>query len=238
MKYIIKFKKEGKIRFISHLDLQKVFLRLFRICGIKPRYSNGFNPHPQLSFALPLSLGFASDAEYMELETEDEKGFDIDEISNKLKDYLPDGLSIVYIREKPQNINKKLASYIDSVQYFIMGPWFEKWPTIKDANKEISGYLKQKSITYEKTSRKSGKTREIDIRPMVYDFKVDSVYYNNITLLCTLHSGPDSVLNPNILLSNFYTYLGESIEVTDLVITRTNVFCQIDGKIVNVDSIF
>lgn len=235
MKYIIKFKKEGKIRFISHLDLQKVFLRLFRIIGVKPKYSNGFNPHPQLSFALPLSLGFASKAEYLELETEDEKGFDVDEILAKLDEYLPDGLTIVYIRKKPINLNKKLASYIDSTQYKIVC----KWPNINDEPcKIIKGYLSQDKIEYEKTSRKSGKTKIIDLKKLIYGLKIDEVNDNNVTLSCTLESGNNSVLSPNILMSNLYEYMGENLDITELSITRICVFCCVNEKILNVDSIF
>ena len=56
-RYVIKFSKEGNIRYISHLDLLRLFKRSFKRVGIKLQYSQGFNPHPKMSFAQPLSLG-------------------------------------------------------------------------------------------------------------------------------------------------------------------------------------
>ncbi len=231
MKYIIKFKKEGRIRFISHLDLQKVFLRIFRIIGIKPRYSNGFNPHPKLSFALPLSLGFASEAEYLELETESETGFDIDDVICKLEKYLPDGLSIVYIGKKPDFLNKKLASYIDCTQYSAV------CPKIDEPEKALKKYLGQKHISYEKTSRKNGKTKEIDLKPSIHKMEIKSIDDNNIRLTMLLHAGNDSVLNPTVLIENLYKYLEIPLDINQLSITRMRVYLAVNGTLSDADHI-
>lgn len=68
MKYLVKFAKFGRMAYISHLDLQRLLLRALRMSGLKPAYSKGFSPHPKLSIALPLSLGFTSTCEYFEFE--------------------------------------------------------------------------------------------------------------------------------------------------------------------------
>jgi uncharacterized protein (DUF2344 family) len=73
MKIVIKFMKIGRMAYISHLDLQRTILRGLRAAGLTPVYSQGFNPHPKLSLALPLSLGFESVSEYAEAEIEDSK---------------------------------------------------------------------------------------------------------------------------------------------------------------------
>ena len=59
-RYLLKFTKEGNIRYISHLDLLRVFQRAMKRAGISLRYSQGFNPHAKISFAHPLSLGYSS----------------------------------------------------------------------------------------------------------------------------------------------------------------------------------
>ncbi|MDR3225186.1 MAG: TIGR03936 family radical SAM-associated protein [Clostridiales Family XIII bacterium] len=71
MKLVIKFMKLGRMAYISHLDLQRAMLRGLRSVGLTPLYSQGFNPHPKLSLALPLSLGFESLCEYLEVEIEE-----------------------------------------------------------------------------------------------------------------------------------------------------------------------
>ena len=70
-KYAIVFSKTGYIRYTSHLDLLRLFKRAFRRAGIPVAYSHGFNPHPKMSFAQPLSLGYAAEEELLEFETED-----------------------------------------------------------------------------------------------------------------------------------------------------------------------
>ena len=68
-RYVVKFYKEGVLRYISHLDLLRLFKRSFKRVDIKLQYSQGFNPHPKMSFAQPLSLGYDSRGEYLEIET-------------------------------------------------------------------------------------------------------------------------------------------------------------------------
>ena len=71
MKYVIRFQKTGVICYTSHLDIMKVFKRSFKRAGIRLAYSQGFNPHPKMGFAQPLSLGYESLDEYIEFETVD-----------------------------------------------------------------------------------------------------------------------------------------------------------------------
>ena len=72
MKYVIKFEKTGVICYTSHLDILKVFKRSFKRADIRLDYSKGFNPHPKMGFAQPLSLGYSGYCEYLEFETIDE----------------------------------------------------------------------------------------------------------------------------------------------------------------------
>ena len=72
IRYIMQFSKTGTSCYISHLDLVRVFHRAFKRAGIKLEYSKGFNPHPKMGFAQPLSLGYTGMREYIEFETEEE----------------------------------------------------------------------------------------------------------------------------------------------------------------------
>ena len=70
MKLRIRFTKHGAVRYIGHLDMQRYFQRANRRAGLKVVYSEGFSPHQRMSFAMPLSVGYESDAEYFDLEVE------------------------------------------------------------------------------------------------------------------------------------------------------------------------
>ena len=56
----LRFEKTGRAVWISHLDLMHTIQRAFSRAGYELKYSEGFNPHPQISIALPLSVGMAS----------------------------------------------------------------------------------------------------------------------------------------------------------------------------------
>ena len=65
-RYLLGFYKKGNMRFISHLDLQRLFKRCIKRAGIEVAYSNGFNPHEKINIVHPLSLGFETDRDYFE----------------------------------------------------------------------------------------------------------------------------------------------------------------------------
>lgn len=66
----IKFCRGEEIKFISHLDLMRLWHRVFLRAEIPLAYSEGFNPHPRISLAAPLALGVTSEAELMDIFTE------------------------------------------------------------------------------------------------------------------------------------------------------------------------
>ncbi|MCL2080339.1 MAG: TIGR03936 family radical SAM-associated protein [Oscillospiraceae bacterium] len=89
----VRYFKTGKAKYISHLDLQATMQRAFLRSGFTLKYSEGFNPHPHISVALPLPVGVESDCELMDIIIEKSNlndkasGFGID-------NFLPEGLTI------------------------------------------------------------------------------------------------------------------------------------------------
>ncbi|MGH8886191.1 MAG: TIGR03936 family radical SAM-associated protein [Egibacteraceae bacterium] len=63
----VRYKKSGKLRFISAIDLGRVWERALRKADLPIAFSEGFTPHPKISFADALPLGYASTGEYAEL---------------------------------------------------------------------------------------------------------------------------------------------------------------------------
>ena len=64
--YSLCFSKEGDMKFISHLDLLRTFIRALRRAGIPVAYSQGFNHVPRLTFAAPLAVGMEGRNEYLD----------------------------------------------------------------------------------------------------------------------------------------------------------------------------
>src|SRR6478672_6634244 len=68
MKVRIRFSKLGKIRFTSHRDVARIWERALRRAAVPVAYTEGFSPHPKLSFGLALSTGHESLGEYLDVD--------------------------------------------------------------------------------------------------------------------------------------------------------------------------
>lgn len=88
----LRFTKRGKIRWISHRDLARAFERAFRIAGLPLAFSEGFSPHPKVSFGLALGVGHESDAEYLDVELVEE--VPLEPMAAALAEALPEGIEV------------------------------------------------------------------------------------------------------------------------------------------------
>ena len=87
------FCKTGKEKYLSHLDLMRVFRRLFNRAELPLKHSEGYNPHPLLSIALPLPLGQESLCEALDVTFQGELGSFLT-LPDRLNPFLPDGILI------------------------------------------------------------------------------------------------------------------------------------------------
>ena len=63
----IRFSRGQELKFISHLDIMRLWQRVLTRAGISLAYSEGFNPHPRISLAVPLAVGVTSEVELMDI---------------------------------------------------------------------------------------------------------------------------------------------------------------------------
>lgn len=105
----LRFRKTGRAAYISHLDLMHTMQRIFSRAGYELKYSEGFNPHPQISIALPLSVGMESVCEIMDFRLNGEA--DLRELPVKLTAAAPEGIEIIecYAQERKVAQLKYLA---------------------------------------------------------------------------------------------------------------------------------
>ena len=92
----VKFSKTGMAKYISHLDLLRCFTRAIMRSGLPVEYSQGFNPHQKMTFALPLPVGVTSECEYVDISFEDGKATD-DEIKERLDTNLPPDINVISV---------------------------------------------------------------------------------------------------------------------------------------------
>jgi radical SAM-linked protein len=210
--------KMGNAACMSHLDLMRALLRGLRAAGIRPAYSSGFNPHARISLALPLSLGFESVCEYLEVTTEDDRPVSICELNRAL----PEGVIVVsadIAAESGSLARKSVASQVTGAGYDIAGPH------LPGPAAELTGaYLAQDHIFTEKQNRKKGITETIDIKPMIINFEPARSAGDKTRYTCTLSATAGAVLNPLTLIKSFYTYSkAKEPKDHDFKITRTDI---------------
>ncbi len=87
----IVFEKTGKAIYISHLDLMRTMQRIFVRTGISIKHTEGFNPHPYMVFALPLSVGTESLYELVDINLVDDNE-DMDSMPSRLNLTAPEGI--------------------------------------------------------------------------------------------------------------------------------------------------
>ena len=108
----ILFEKKGNAIWISHLDLMRVFQRAFKRAGLNLTHTQGYNPRPSVSIALPLSVGVESNCELLDFD------LDGDKVANrvvrgKLNDYLVPGINVIKVYDNGAKI--KHLALLDTV---------------------------------------------------------------------------------------------------------------------------
>ncbi|MDO4288368.1 MAG: TIGR03936 family radical SAM-associated protein [Eubacterium sp.] len=164
-----KFKRDERLRFISHLDQQRLFQRAFRRAGLPMAHSNGFNPHPRLSFALAMSVGLTSDAEYGEVILTE--AVDLKDFVKQLNGALPQGLSVTEAWEERGKAPSLSASLTDSV--FAVKAELAREMSDGELTAILQAYLAQDEIILNKRNKK-GKLVAKNIRPFIKNIEVVS----------------------------------------------------------------
>ena len=194
----LRFAKTGKAKYISHLDLMSTMQRVLIRAGVGLKYSQGFNPHPTISIALPLSVGCSSVCELIDFKTEHY--------------LLPDGL--------PQIINDVLPKDIEVLEAYIPLRKFSaaKWVKVKGElhyNKahrniieDLMNRFSMDNIIIEKKTKRG--IKDIDIAPYIknicYNINQNETECNGtnpgkmITISAML-SAQDPSINPQNMMS-------------------------------------
>ena len=215
-RYVMKFSKGGYTKYISHLDLLRVFKRAFKIAGIDIKYSQGYNPHPKMGFAQPLSLGYSSIAEYLEFETVGEH--DPEELAELLKRNLPEDVKITddYILDSDAS---SLAGETVACRYLIS---FRMDISGDELSEAVSSYMAQSKISAMKRMKKTKRLEEVDIKDKIRSIEASSSD-GAVSIDCLLDSGSQSNLSPELVIQSLIAHTGWKLERWDVEVERTEI---------------
>ena len=185
------FVKEGRARYISHLDLMRTFQRAFLRADIPIKHTEGFNPHPFISIALPLSLGFSSQCEILEFGLLE--GTSHEEVPDRLNAALPEGVRVqaCYAGQRPM----RELQWID---YELRVDFTGDVPGLCQAWSEL---LSRESWVVEKPSKKAKSgVVTVDIPTLVKEFNFTDVTKTGCVLRIAL-AAQNPGLNPSVMVN-------------------------------------
>ena len=169
----ILFEKKGNAVWISHLDLMRLFQRAFKRSGLPLTHTQGFNPRPSVSIALPLSVGVESSCELLDFELDGEKVANRI-VRGKLNDYLVPGIRVIKVYDNMQKI--KHLAYLDTIVTM------EYDSGVPESGLErIRSLFAQEEVLVEKKT-KSGDILDQNIIPMIKSMDVQQPDEHTITL--------------------------------------------------------
>lgn len=185
----ILFRKEGRAKYISHLDIMRTMQRVFIRAGVKIKHTEGFNPHPYMAFALPLSVGTESDCELMDFTLVG--GAALEELPKLLTENAPEGITVLKAYEETVKLKhlKWLKVGIELI-YDAGVP--------ENAADELAALYSAEKLEVEKTSK--GKTKTVDIIPMIDSIAFEKSGENEIYCTAVI-SAQEPSLSPSVLLS-------------------------------------
>ncbi len=184
------FKKMGMSRYVSHLDLMRAMTRTVRRAKLPLWYTEGYNPHPYMTFALPLSLGMESLCESMDVRIEGD--ITNEGIFELLKGAMPPGIEITDVTN-PVHDPKVIALG----EFDILFDTEADGEALSEAIKEM---LSQDSLIVQKLGKKGRHKvlKDIDLMEHIKEYSV-GVMGERVKLSVTLPAGSTTNINPSLL---------------------------------------
>lgn len=180
--------KKGRIKFVSHLDMFRMMQRAVRRADIPLWYTEGFNPHPYISYLLALPLGVEGEAEPVDLRMVEDIG--LDEIKDRLNAKMPEGLTVADVTV-PFNKPAEIA----------FGKYETVIPKTDIGTQELFDALTNGGLTCEKSGKSGGRKimKTVSVSEHIKSFTLTEK--EDVTVLeVVLPAGSQFNLNPLQLL--------------------------------------
>ena len=213
------FKKMGMSRYVSHLDLMRAMSRTLRRAKVPLWYTEGYNPHPYMTFALPLSLGMESLCESMDIRIEGESTNE--DIFEMLKGSMPPGIDIISVDE-PQYDPK----HISFGEFDILFDCEKKADNLKVL---IEDMLSKDELIVQKLGKKGRHKvlKDINLIEFIKSYSV-SVFGERVKVTITLPAGSTTNVNPSLLADEIqkqyddvsYTIIRKKLMTEDMTTFR------------------
>ncbi|MFV0523245.1 MAG: TIGR03936 family radical SAM-associated protein [Acidimicrobiales bacterium] len=180
----IRWTKHGRIRFVSHRDVARIFERALRKLRLPVAYTAGFSPRPRLSFGLALTVAHESEAEYLDVDLDQE--VDLESLPGALTTALPDGMTVEAVVAVPSG-TPSLQQAVESCDWRIevLGVSVAALRTAVD-HALTAGELPLERV-------RKGKPAVADVRPAILDIEITGPTSNGVEVSARLATGQITV---------------------------------------------
>lgn len=213
MRIRLRYTEHGPIRFLGHRDLARCWERAIRRAGLPIAYSEGFSPRPKLHFGLALSVGYESEAEYLDIDLLEP--VDVESLPALLSPMMPAGVDVVDAGEIPRSA-LALQAAVEVVEWHV---WFDQLDVVELA--ACSQRLLDRDEVIAPLERK-GSVSDVDIRPTVLELRSQTDERGGAMLCARLATRPRAI-RPRELLAAL------EAGVEPRLVTRHAQWMTIDG---------
>ncbi|HOR01343.1 MAG TPA: TIGR03936 family radical SAM-associated protein [Anaerolineae bacterium] len=210
----IAFAVAGGARYVGGLDMGRAWVRACRRLGLPLAYSFGFNPHPRVSIAAPLPVGFAAERELVEVHLD--ARVDPQELAARLPGQLPPGLTLRGVEELPLD-SPPLPARVQAAEYLVR--FLDAPPA--DLAERLARLLEADSLPF--TRVRAVKQVSFDLRPRILEAQLDTCMGQPLLTLRLVH-GPSGAARPEDVL----TALG--VDPMTARATRTGLVLRDEGS--------
>lgn len=204
------YKKSGLAIYTSHLDMNRCFTRVVRRAEIPIWYTEGFNPHPYMTFLMPLPLGQVGMREPIDIKIEDDE-MTFKEIQSRLNAVMPQGIEIVKVSKPVNKPNEIAAAEYEIECEFVSQGEAEGFAAGVDAI--ISGGV----LNAEKRSKRGIKT--VNLCEMVKSFECEN-NENTVSIKTVLAAGNSVNLNADLLMNSLFAEFAAEPERNSIIRTK------------------
>ena len=197
--------KKGRAKYLSHLDMQRCMMRAVRRAHIKLWYTEGFNPHPYVTFALPLPLGIESESEPVEIRLEGDASNE--DVFHALSAVMPEGIEVLSVQDSTAKPNE-----IAFAQYRIL---LQNVPGLAE---QLRKALASGELPAEKLGKAGHKKamKQINCCDLIGSVTLEETG-EMIEMNAVLAAGSQKNLSPLLLLDALSAKTGETISYSSLV---------------------
>jgi radical SAM-linked protein len=225
-----KYTKTGHLVYLSHLDLVRLFERAFRRASIPLAFTQGFNPHPMISFAAPLSVGISSTSEYVEVVLSET--MDLSAFKTLMNETLPNDIQILAVVQKDEKATASLMQEAALMDYHLSFRLENSVPD-QQLEEQITRFLSRDQVIILKKGKplkgknhynKPSKKKPVDVLPLIKSFQLVKNEKDLTEFHLSIHVINQETVKPILILEKWLEENNLSIRKSSLLIERREIY--------------